>query len=147
VLIGCGGRTLAAGEDTETAPSSADGRIALPEGDANQHALSGVLDIYSLGQRAWFRYSRGTERRGDARGRSSAAAEEHLYTMSMANWATTDASQRERPRRPLRCRACNEPIEEPLALLGSLRCLACREANAPLDPTLVAEWQAEGAEF
>jgi hypothetical protein len=27
----------------------ADGRIALPEGDANQHALSGVLDIYRLG--------------------------------------------------------------------------------------------------
>jgi len=51
------------------------------------------------------------------------------------------------PFRPFRCLACNEPIEEPLALLGSLRCLACREANAPLDPTLVAEWQAKGAEF
>jgi len=52
-----------------------------------------------------------------------------------------------RPKQPTRCLACNELAEQPLAFLGSLRCLACREDNAPLDPTLVAEWQAEGATF
>ena len=66
---------------------------------------------------------------------------------NVADWTTPDAPERERPGRPLRCLTCNEPIEEPLALLGSLRCLACREANTPLDPTLVAEWQARGAKF
>jgi len=29
-------------------PIVTDGRIALPEGDANQHRTSGVLDIYRL---------------------------------------------------------------------------------------------------
>jgi hypothetical protein len=29
-------------------PIVADGRVAMPEGDANQHATSGVLDIYRL---------------------------------------------------------------------------------------------------
>ena len=74
-------------------------------------------------------------------------AEERLYTENVANWTTPNAPERERPGRSFRCLACNEPIEEPLALLGSLRCLGCREANALLDPTLVAEWQAKGAEF
>jgi len=52
-----------------------------------------------------------------------------------------------RPKRSLRCLACNEPVEQRLSFLGSLPCLACREANAPLDPRLVAEWQMEGANF
>jgi putative pyrroloquinoline-quinone binding quinoprotein len=41
--------TLAAGGGHWNSAIVADGRIALPEGDANQHALSGVLDIYRLG--------------------------------------------------------------------------------------------------
>ena len=41
--------TLAVGGGHWNSPIVADGRIALPEGDANQHALSGVLDIYRLG--------------------------------------------------------------------------------------------------
>jgi hypothetical protein len=41
--------TLAAGAGHWNSPIVADGRIALPEGDANQHALGGVLDIYRLG--------------------------------------------------------------------------------------------------
>jgi hypothetical protein len=42
-------RTLAAAGGHWNSAIAADGRIALPEGDANQHALSGVLDIYRLG--------------------------------------------------------------------------------------------------
>ncbi|HEX7144262.1 MAG TPA: PQQ-binding-like beta-propeller repeat protein [Gaiellaceae bacterium] len=42
-------RTLAAAGGHWNSAIVADGRIALPEGDANQHALSGVLDIYRLG--------------------------------------------------------------------------------------------------
>jgi hypothetical protein len=41
--------TLAAGGGHWNSAIVADGRIALPEGDANQHALSGVLDIYRHG--------------------------------------------------------------------------------------------------
>jgi PQQ-like domain len=41
--------TLAAAGGHWNSPIVAGGRIALPEGDANQHALSGVLDIYRLG--------------------------------------------------------------------------------------------------
>ena len=39
--------TLAAGSGHWNSPIVADGRIALPEGNANDHATSGVLDIYS----------------------------------------------------------------------------------------------------
>jgi hypothetical protein len=38
--------------------------------------------------------------------------------------------------RHLRCLACNGAVEHSLMILGSLRCLACRETNAPLDPAL-----------
>jgi PQQ-like domain len=41
--------TLAAAAGHWNSPVVADGRIALPEGDANQHASSGILDIYRLG--------------------------------------------------------------------------------------------------
>jgi hypothetical protein len=41
--------TLAAAGGHWNSAVVADGRIALPEGDANQHALTGVLDIYRLG--------------------------------------------------------------------------------------------------
>jgi hypothetical protein len=39
--------------------------------------------------------------------------------------------------RHLRCLACNGTVEKSLAALGSLRCLACRETDAPLDARLV----------
>ena len=38
--------TLAAGAGHWNSPIVVDGRIALPEGNANDHATSGVLDIY-----------------------------------------------------------------------------------------------------
>jgi len=73
-------------------------------------------------------------------------ADESAYIESMANRTTAPGTpEGDRPKQPTRCLACNEPVEQPLALLGSLRYLDCREDNAPLDPTLVAEWQAEGA--
>ncbi len=40
--------TLAAGPGHWNSPIVADGRVALPEGDANQHATSGVLDIWRV---------------------------------------------------------------------------------------------------
>ena len=39
--------TLRAGSGHWNSPIVADGRIALPEGNANDHSTSGVLDIYS----------------------------------------------------------------------------------------------------
>jgi hypothetical protein len=44
----------------------------------------------------------------------------------MASW---DA---EAKRIGLRCLACGRRLDESLALVGSLRCLDCRESNAPL---------------
>ena len=41
--------------------------------------------------------------------------------------------------RHLRCLACNGPVERSLSVLGSLRCLTCREVDAPLDPALFDE--------
>jgi len=41
-------RTLAAAGGHWNSAIIVDGRIALPEGDANKHALSGVIDIYRL---------------------------------------------------------------------------------------------------
>jgi PQQ-like domain len=40
--------TLPAGSGHWSSPIVTDGRIALPEGDANQHRTNGVLDIYRL---------------------------------------------------------------------------------------------------
>jgi len=40
--------TLSAGPGHWNSPIVADGRVALPEGDANDHATSGVLDIWRL---------------------------------------------------------------------------------------------------
>lgn len=36
----------------------------------------------------------------------------------------------------LRCLACGRRLHEALALVGSLRCLDCRESNAALQKTL-----------
>jgi hypothetical protein len=40
--------TLACGGGHWNSPIVVDGRVALPEGNANDHAASGVLDIWSL---------------------------------------------------------------------------------------------------
>jgi hypothetical protein len=40
--------TLSAGSGHWNSPIATDGRVALPEGDANQHSTSGVLDIWRL---------------------------------------------------------------------------------------------------
>ena len=39
--------TLPAGSGHWNSPVLGDGRIALPEGDANDHSRNGILDIYS----------------------------------------------------------------------------------------------------
>jgi hypothetical protein len=58
----------------------------------------------------------------------------------VADWSaafrTTELTRLERH---LRCLSCNGPVEKSLSVLGSLRCLACRETNAPLDAQLFAE--------
>jgi hypothetical protein len=38
----------------------------------------------------------------------------------------------------LRCLACGRGLDEPLAVVGSLRCLDCRAANAALNQRFVA---------
>ena len=40
--------TLSAGGGHWNSPIATDGRVALPEGNANDHATSGVLDIWRL---------------------------------------------------------------------------------------------------
>ena len=40
--------TLNAGSGHWNSPIVTDGRVALPEGDANDHATSGVLDIWRV---------------------------------------------------------------------------------------------------
>jgi len=57
-------------------------------------------------------------------------------------------SEREKdegPQKPDRCLACGKPLETPLSVVGSLRCLDCRDEQAALDPDLVALWQKRGA--
>jgi hypothetical protein len=54
----------------------------------------------------------------------------------MASWdAGVDAG---RKLGALRCLACGRGLDEPLAVVGSLRCLDCRAANAALNPRFVA---------
>ena len=51
VYLPASGRTvaqLASGDVHWQSPIVADGRVAIPEGNANDHATSGVLDIYRL---------------------------------------------------------------------------------------------------
>jgi hypothetical protein len=55
----------------------------------------------------------------------------------VANWtAALQPAERASIERHLRCLACNGPVEKSLSVLGSLRCLSCREVNAPLDASL-----------
>jgi hypothetical protein len=54
----------------------------------------------------------------------------------MAAWT---AAKREPNRaKPRFCLACGKQLEPTLQVLGSLRCLDCRESQALLDPALVA---------
>lgn len=39
----------------------------------------------------------------------------------------------------LRCLACGRDLDEPLAVVGSLRCLDCRAINAALNQRLVVD--------
>jgi hypothetical protein len=43
------------------------------------------------------------------------------------------------------CLACGALIEKGLTFLGSLRCVECRDKDAPLQPLLVGVWTAAGA--
>ena len=45
------------------------------------------------------------------------------------------------------CLACGALIEKGLTFVGSLRCVACRDDDAPLQPMLVELWNSEGARF
>jgi hypothetical protein len=60
--------------------------------------------------------------------------------MNVADWTSASrATALASLERHLRCLACNGPVEKALMVLGSLRCLACRDVDAPLDPTLFDE--------
>ena len=60
--------------------------------------------------------------------------------MNVADWtAASRATELASLERHLRCLACNGPVEKSLMVLGSLRCLGCRDVNAPLDPALFNE--------
>jgi len=54
----------------------------------------------------------------------------------MASWDS--GADIGRKRVALRCLACGRGLDEPLAVVGSLRCLDCRAANAVLNQRLVA---------
>ena len=66
----------------------------------------------------------------------------------MSTWSSLE-QQHDDDRIPqkLQCLACGKPLQAPLSSAGSLRCLDCRDANAPLDAALVREWHASGARF
>jgi len=58
---------------------------------------------------------------------------------NVAEWsAALRTTEVTRVERHLRCLSCNGKVEKSLSALGSLRCLACREVNAPLDARLFA---------
>ena len=60
--------------------------------------------------------------------------------MDVAKWsAAPNPPDVARLERHLRCLACNGSVEKSLAVLGSLRCLACRETDAPLDAALLED--------
>ena len=48
----------------------------------------------------------------------------------MASWDSATGAEEKRV--GLRCLACGRRLEESLVVLGSLRCLDCRESNAAL---------------
>jgi hypothetical protein len=55
----------------------------------------------------------------------------------MASWDPT-ADSTGAKRSDLRCLACGRPLDDALALAGSLRCLDCRESNAALTTQLMS---------
>ena len=64
--------------------------------------------------------------------------------MNVADWtAASRATKLASLERHLRCLACNGPVERSLMVLGSLRCLACRDVDAPLDPALFDQLAAQ----
>jgi hypothetical protein len=66
--------------------------------------------------------------------------------VKVTDWiAAPDPAEHARSKRRLRCLACDAQVEKSLSALGSLRCLACREANAPLDPRLLPARRAKRA--
>jgi hypothetical protein len=65
--------------------------------------------------------------------------------MNVADWTSASrATALASLERHLRCLACNGPVEKALMVLGSLRCLACRDVDAPLDPALFDEMLPKG---
>ena len=68
-----------------------------------------------------------------------AAGSRFAYPETMANWYGGELTPPALAllSRDLRCLACGRALDDPLRLVGSLRCLACREANEPIDPALV----------
>jgi hypothetical protein len=67
------------------------------------------------------------------------------YVVSVAS--TSEGVAKYTEEEPIRCLARGKSLEGPLSTLGSLRCLDCREANAPLNAELVALWQQQGSHF
>ena len=61
--------------------------------------------------------------------------------------ASLSESKNETMHENVRCLACGKRLETPLSGVGSLRCLDCRDRNAPLDPELVTLWQKRGSHF
>ena len=69
-------------------------------------------------------------------GRTSGAARGSCaYGESMASFVESTPTSIDEE--ALRCLACGRAVEQGLAAAASLRCLACREAKAILDPELV----------
>ena len=61
--------------------------------------------------------------------------------------ASLSESKNETMHENVRCLACGKRLETQLSGVGSLRCLDCRDRNAPLDPELVTLWQKRGSHF
>jgi len=62
----------------------------------------------------------------------------------VAAWVGASDAEEDDRESSARCLACGAVLEPGLIGGGSLRCLDCRAANTPLDPTLVAAWRATG---
>jgi hypothetical protein len=54
----------------------------------------------------------------------------------VASWAD-NADDRPRPEPVRACLACGARLQHTLARLGALRCIDCREADRPLDESLI----------
>jgi hypothetical protein len=67
---------------------------------------------------------------------SSATVEVSAYLVTVAS-----LSEPSREHVVIRCLACGKRLEASLSVVGSLRCLDCRDAQVPLNPELVALWQ------